>query len=150
MRFVTICVGITVFGLLFCLAGCKTPDTTMTSNSETNLSQKLSDTISMTSDDGEYEIIIIEPGFYGWLQSTARPQGFYSKSFLEARNRLLVQEYNLRVQQPMTYNPNLYEMRIDYNSNIDYGYDLNYQLYNYFIYFQLQYKQQLTSFTPRI
>ena len=33
---------------------------------------------------------------------------------------------------------------------IDYGYDVNYKLYNYFIYFQLTYKQQLTGFIPRI
>ncbi|WP_334113334.1 DUF6146 family protein [Paucihalobacter sp.] len=78
------------------------------------------------------------------------PPGYYSQSFLESRNRLFVQEYNLRVQQPLTYNPNLYEMRIDYQPDTNYGYDLNYQLYNYFIYFQLQYNQKLTSFIPRI
>lgn len=139
-----------VLGLLLCLMGCKTSNTPSLADSETVQSQKLSDTINMRSDDGEYEIIIIEPGFYGWLQSIARPPGYYSQSFLESRNRLLVQEYNLRVLQPMQYNPNLYEMRIDYQPNINYGYDLNYQLYNYFIYFQLQYKQKLSSFTPRI
>lgn len=139
-----------VLGLLLCLMGCKTSNAPFVVDSETVQSQKLSDTINMRSDDGEYEIIIIEPGFYSWLQSTARPPGFYSQSFLENRNQLFVQEYNLRVLQPMQYNPNLYELRIDYQPNINYGYDLNYQLYNYFIYFQLQYKQKLSSFTPRI
>lgn len=104
----------------------------------------------MTSDDGEYQIIIIEPGFYGWLNSVARQPGFYSNNFFETRNLLLVQEYNQRVQQPDRYNPNLYPFRIDYYPGIDYGYDLNYQLYNYFIFFQQQYKQRLTSFQPRI
>ncbi len=91
----------------------------------------------MQSDDGDYQIIIIEPGFYGGLHSIARPSGYYSQNFLESRNRLFVQEYNLRVQQPLTFNPNLYEMPIEYQANINYGYDLNYQLYNYFIYFPL-------------
>lgn len=117
---------------------------------ESQQAQKLTDTVTLESDDGDYQIIIIEPGFNGWLQSMARPPGYYSQNFLESRNRLLVQEYNLRVEQPLTFDPNLYEMRIDYQPNINYGYDLNYQLYNYFIYFQLQYKQQLTSFIPRI
>ncbi len=40
-------------------------------------------------------------------------------------------------------NPNLYELQIDYQSNIDYGYDVNYKLYNYFVYFQNRYKQNL-------
>lgn len=75
--------------------------------------QKLTDTVIMQSDDGDYQIIIIEPGFYGGLHSIARPSGYYSQNFLESRNRLLVQEYNLRVQQPLTCNPNLYEMPIE-------------------------------------
>ncbi len=52
--------------------------------------------------------------------------------------------------QPHNFNPNLYEMRIDYDPSIDYGYEVNYKLYNYFIYFQLTYKQKLTGYVPRI
>ena len=47
-------------------------------------------TIQISSDETEYEIIIIEPGFNVWLQSIARPEGFYSQSFLESRNQILV------------------------------------------------------------
>ena len=39
---------------------------------------------------------------------------------------------------------------IDYDYFTDYGYEVNYKLYYYFIYFQLHYKQQLTNFVPRI
>jgi hypothetical protein len=104
----------------------------------------------MTSDDGEYQIIIIEPGFYGWLNSIARVRGYYSQSFFETRNLMLVQEYNLRVQQPDRFDPNLYPFRIEYYPGINYGYELNYQLYNYFVYFQLHYNQRLTPIEPRI
>jgi hypothetical protein len=62
----------------------------------------------------------------------------------------LVQAWNDRVLQPFAYNPNLYEMQIDYQPNIDYGYEVNYKLYNYFVYFQLTYKQRLAGFVPRI
>ena len=54
-----------------------------------------------------------------------------------------VTTWNSRVLQPQRFNPNLYEMQIDYKANIDYGYDVNYQLYNYFVYFQNRYKQNL-------
>ncbi len=108
------------------------------------------DTVLISSDETEYQIIIIEPGFNGWLISTARPRGFHSQQWLESRNALLVQAWNQRNLQPMTYNPNLYELRIDYDTRTDYGYEVNYKLYNYFVYFQLKYKQQLTSFIPRI
>ena len=52
--------------------------------------------------------------------------------------------------QPHRFNPQLYELQIDYEPNIDYGYEVNYMLYNYFIYFQIKYKQRLGPFVPRI
>nr|WP_321225915.1 DUF6146 family protein [uncultured Psychroserpens sp.] len=108
------------------------------------------DIVRIANDDIEYEIIIIEPGFNTWLASMAKPEGYYSQSYMEARNSVNVIEWNNRVMQPQTYDPNLYELRIDYNPNIDYGYDVNYKLFNYFNYFQLTYKQRLSSFVPRI
>lgn len=108
------------------------------------------DTIRIANDSLEYEILIIEPGFNSWLASTAKPEGYYSQEYLENRNRIYVSEWNQRIMQPQRYNSNLYELQIDYQPTIDYGYEVNYQLYNYFIYFQLTYKQRLGPFTPRI
>lgn len=108
------------------------------------------DTITIANEETEYEIIIIEPGFNFWLQSTAKPEGFYSQNYLENRNQIWVNEWNQRVLQPQRYNPNLYELTINYNSFNDYGYDVNYKLYNYFIYFQRKYNQRLGTFIPRI
>jgi len=108
------------------------------------------DTVKIASDSTEYEIIIIEPGFNTWLASIAKPEGYYSQSYLENRNQTYVINWNQRVTQPLRYNPNLYEMRIDYNANIDYGYEVNYKLYNYFVYFQRKYDQRLGPWLPRI
>lgn len=129
--------------------GCHSYKTgTSAANTEQNLAQQ--DTVRISNDALEYEIIIIDPGFYSWLMSKAQPEGYYSQKFLESRNSQYVIAWNQRVMQPFQYNPNLYEMQIDYNPNIDYGYEVNYKLYNYFIYFQLTYKQQLTGYIPRI
>ncbi|MEX0312759.1 MAG: DUF6146 family protein [Allomuricauda sp.] len=106
--------------------------------------------VEISDEESEYEIIIIDPGFYGWLQSIARPEGYYSQSFLENRNQILVINWNQRVLQPQRFNPNLYQLQIDYDPNIDYGYEVNYKLYNYFIYFQRKYNQRLGPFFPRI
>jgi hypothetical protein len=108
------------------------------------------DTVRIANDELEYEIIIIEPGFESWLAQRAKKEGYYSQEFLEGRNQIYVAEWNRRVLQPSVYDPNLYEMQIDYNPSIDYGYEVNYKLYNYFIYFQLHYKQQLSGLVPRI
>ncbi|MFI1772131.1 DUF6146 family protein [Thalassobellus citreus] len=129
---------------------CNITKKTASNKNETIENVKLSDTVSISNDELEYEIIIIEPGFNFWLNSRARPEGFYSQQFLENRNYLYVLEWNNRVLQPMRFDPNLYEMQIDYQQGIDYGYEVNYKLYNYFIYFQLTYKQRLGAFVPRI
>jgi hypothetical protein len=51
------------------------------------------------------------------------------------------------VQQPYRYNPSLYEMTINYDFN-DYGYEVNYLIYNYMIYFQNTNKQTLFGNVP--
>lgn len=145
MRFLLI---VALIGIGF--LSCKSTTNTATANNERLENAVDNDTVSISSDESDYEIIIIEPGFNGWLASTARPRGYYSQVFMEQRNILYVREWNLRNMQPSRFNPNLYELRIDYDSRTDYGYEVNYMLYNYFIYFQLKYNQRLTSLVPRI
>jgi hypothetical protein len=110
---------------------------------------KLSDTVRIANDELKYEVIIFEPGFNSWLNSQAKPRGFYSENYLEGRNRIYVSEWNRRVMQPQQYKSDLYDMQINYDSSIHYGYEVNYLIYNYFIFFQLNYKQQLSGFVPR-
>lgn len=139
---------ILILSICFGMYSCKTFDKAISSSSETN--NIFQDTVRIANDKLEYEIIIIEPGFNFWLQSRAKPEGYYSQEFLESRNILFVTEWNNRVLDNQRYNSNLYELQIDYNLFTDYGYEVNYKLYNYFIYFQLEYKQKLTGFVPRI
>ena len=100
------------------------------------------DTIRIANDSLQYEVIIIEPGFDSWLV-TQKPRNYYSLQYLENHNIRFVTQWNNRVAQPFAYDPNLYEMRIDYSSSIHYGYEVNYLLYHYFMYFQSRYKQRL-------
>ena len=107
-----------------------------------------SDTVRIANDALEYEVIIIDPGFSSWLASRAYPRGYHSQSFLENKNQIYVSEWNSRVLQPQRYDPNLYEMTINYDRITDYGYEVNYLIYNYMIYFQNTYKQKLFGFVP--
>jgi hypothetical protein len=132
------------------LASCSSTHSVTSKTLEKQAALQQSDTLKIVNESLEYEIFIIEPGFNTWLTATARPRGFYTQDYLENRNRIYVIEWNRRVQQPLQFNTNLYELQIDYDTHIDYGYDVNYQLYNYFIYFQLKYNQRLGPFVPRI
>lgn len=129
---------------------CGTPKKAMPKKTD-DIAQKkqVSDSIRIADDDG-YEIIIFEPGFSAWLAGNARPRQYYSKQYLRNRNITYVTEWNQRVIQPSRFNSNLYQLEINFRPNIDYGYEVNYLLYYYFVYFQQKYNQQLAAFSTRI
>lgn len=137
-------------GMIAVGCGSKKAAVTVSDEEKELFNQTGQDTVSIASEETEYEIIIIEPGFNFWLQSIARPEGYYSQSFLENRNRLMVINWNIRVTTPSRFDPDLYLLQIDYDPGIDYGYEVNYKLYNYFIFFQRKYNQRLGPFLPRI
>lgn len=110
--------------------------------------KKGNDTVRIANDSLEYEVIIIDNGFNYWLNTQAYPRNYHTLSYLENKNYQYVLEWNLRVSQPNRYNPNLYEMTIDYQPQIHYGYEVNYLIYNYMIYFQNTYKQKLAGYVP--
>ena len=123
------------------IIGCNsTKKTTMLKPEKSKQAQKY-DTIKIANDSLGYEIIILEAGFNTWL-AVQKPRGYYPKNFLEVKNRIFVAEYNSRVVEP-SRDQQLYPFRIDYNNQTDYGYEVNYLLYNYFLFFQQKYNQNL-------
>jgi len=106
------------------------------------------DTVRIANEELNYQVIIIDPGFETWLNTKAYPRNYHSQTYMENKNAIYVSEWNLRVLQPQQYDPNLYEMRINYDSTVDYGYEVNYLIYNYMIYFQNTYKQKLFGPVP--
>ena len=102
--------------------------------------------VRIANDSLEYEIIIIDIGFNAFLNTRARPMSFYSQNFLETRNRYYVTEWNIRAQNPSRYGVNIYENIIDYQSNVDYGLEVNYKLFWYFQFAQRKYNMKLGPF----
>ena len=139
--------GWIVVGFVVLLWACS--GTTKTIDTSCLTAESKQDTVRIANDSLAYEVVIIEPGFNSWLNGTARGRGYYSEQFLENRNRVWVQEWNRRVLQPQQFNPNWYEMQINYDPTLHYGYEVNYLIYNYFIYFQLHYKERLGFFDVR-
>lgn len=125
----------------FLIFSCGTPNKAFVKNND----QK-EEPVRIANDSLEYEIIIFDIGFNNYLNSIARPMGFYEQSFLEARNIVYVTEWNIRAMNPTRYDPNIYENVIDYQPHIDYGMEVNYKLYNYFQFAQRKYNMRLASF----
>ncbi|MBO9585516.1 MAG: hypothetical protein J7574_15230 [Flavobacterium sp.] len=139
--------GISILIVLFTIIACSTASKNIAST-DVATNKKGSDTVRIANDSLEYEVIIIDNGFSNWLASRAYPRNYHSLQYLENKNNLYVTEWNNRVLQPQRYNPNLYEMSIDYRPDIHYGYEVNYLIYNYMIYFQNTYKQKLWGYVP--
>lgn len=99
--------------------------------------------VVIKNDSLEYEIAIIDIGFTTYLNTIAKPVGYHSENYLEIRNRLYVPIWNSRVNNPFNYNTNIYENIIDYSPNINYGYEVNYKLFNYFEFAQRKYRMRL-------
>lgn len=79
----------------------------------------------------EYEATVLDTGFDSFL-ATQKSKDYYSIASLKARNEYLVSEWNHRCGLPSVYNPNVYEQKIDYESQLDYGLDVEYIVYMFF------------------
>lgn len=100
------------------------------------------DTLRIAHDSLKNDLVFIEQGLKYWLDNEARPKEKYSLEFLEERNFKMVETYNFRCHDKMLFS-DLYQKPIVYNPRINYGKDFHYQLYNYLLFFQEQYSQNL-------
>lgn len=87
----------------------------------------------------EYDLIVTEFGFDSFL-AQQNSERFYSLEFLKSKNRLYVNEWNSRV---LTGNPDIYDMRIDYQPQVRYGLNFEYKLYQFFKFIEQKHKTKL-------
>ena len=120
------------FLALVILSACNISKSTTSDKSSTAKLNIVNDTTP--KDSVEYELIIIDPGFDTWLSVYAKPINFYDQKYYESKNLFFVNEWNSRYNRGVR--PDLYSSYIDYVPGIDYGLELNYKLYNYFLYFE--------------
>lgn len=128
------------------IVACSTKNSLPSTTDTNNTALAKNDTVRIANDSLEYEVIIIDAGFNTWLASRARPRGYYGQSYLENKNRFWVTEWNNRAMNPRY--SEMYQMQIDYSSRINYGYEVNYLLYNYLVYFQKTNNQRLGGIVP--
>lgn len=99
--------------------------------------------VVIANDSLQYEVIIIDIGFNNYLNSIAKPKGFYNQNYLENKNRIYINTWNYRARNPSLFDPTIYENAVDYNTTVNYGYDVNYKLFNYFEFAQRKYNMTL-------
>jgi len=84
-------------------------------------------------DSVKYELIVTDPGFETWYITRKLDQ--HSDDYFRLKNIIYVHEWNSRYMNQSSYK-NIYDCYIDYDPQINYGYEFNCRLYYYFKYFE--------------
>jgi hypothetical protein len=100
------------------------------------------DSVAIASGDStEYELIVLDVGFSSWFISNRKPIWYYDKEYYHIKNTFYTTTWNIRVLENMHRPP--YDFAIDYNQNIDYGVELEWQLFWYYKYLEQKYNINL-------
>ena len=98
--------------------------------------------VNVAETEETHELIVLDSGFNSWI-ATQPSIEMYTYAFLKSKNVIFVSKYNSRVNNRLNYSADLYPQRIEYSATEEYDKELQYTLYNYFIYFQKKYNQRL-------
>ena len=123
--------------LPFLLFACSTSQTSTTAT-QSDHSLKFE-----PNDEGEYDIIVFDSQYDIYLKTIAPTKEAYSKEYYEQRNRQYVMIWNQRHLQPFVYNPDLYTVSIDLDPTVDYGYEFEYKLFNFFRFIEQKYRVRI-------
>lgn len=94
-----------------------------------------------------YELIVLDPGFDSWYLIHGTPSKYHTQSYYESWNKRYVDAWNY---QHIGYRyPEVIEGNIDYQTNIDYGFELNHKLFYYFMYVENELGIQLIPDGPK-
>ena len=103
--------------------------------------------VVIANDSLEYEIIVLDIGFTLYLNTIARPMNYYSQNYLENKNAIYVINWNMRALNPSRFDSSIYGNVIEYTTQVNYGLEVNYKLFNYFQFAQQKYKMRLDGGT---
>jgi uncharacterized protein YcfL len=94
-----------------------------------------------TTDSTQYELIVDEPGYDSWMVTNSKPDWYHEKEFYQNWNILYTIEFNYRVLHSNAGHP--FTEIINYDSQTNYGLEVEYKLYWYFKYIENKYNTKL-------
>lgn len=130
-----------VFGITIVVFSLNSCGSSKTENQKKNTQYSTLKFEKESTDSTEYEIIITDIGYESFL-ITQKPINFYSQKYYENWNSYYVSDWNQKVQTSMYHSAkyqNVFDMYIDYNQSINYGIEVNYKLYYYFMFVEKRY-----------
>lgn len=98
-------------------------------------------------DSVEYEMETFDSKFESWYVMNNSPARYHSKSYYESWNDRYVTAWNIHSMNPRK--SSFFEPIIGYDSTVDYGFDLNHELFYYFQYVEHVLKIQIIQGGPK-
>ncbi|RUT78904.1 DUF6146 family protein [Ancylomarina longa] len=108
---------------IFLLGACSTYSAFETSESDKNNQET-----AIVQDSTKYELLILDIGFESWFATRNLRASAHSEWYYTNWNQIYVNEWNRLYLEGHPY----FENYIDYSPYEEYGFDINYKLYNYF------------------
>ncbi|MBT3385072.1 MAG: hypothetical protein HN778_11375 [Prolixibacteraceae bacterium] len=99
------------------------------------------------TDSVEYDIETFDSKFESWYVMNNSPARYHSKSYYESWNDRYVTAWNINSMNP--HKNSFFEPIIGYNPTVDYGFDLNHELFYYFQYVEHVLKIQIMPGGPK-
>ena len=128
--------------LIICLVTWLISCTSQNSSSQ-NTSEKTAAMKPEKTEDGEWDLQVIDTQYDYFLSAIAKPMNFYTEEYLKSRNSILVNEWNALYFSGRYRN--VIESSIDYDPRESYGLKFEYKLYQVFAYVQWKYGLKLNG-----
>jgi hypothetical protein len=103
---------------------------------------------TLEQDSTEYELETFDPKFETWYQLHDSPALYRSQQYYESWNRQYVTAWNYNATD--SRKSWFFEPIIGYDPTIDYGFELNHELFYYFQYVEHVLKIQIMSGGPNV
>jgi hypothetical protein len=108
---------------------------------------KVNNQESIVEDSLEYDLETFDANFEAWYQFYNNPARYRSQQYYENWNRQYVSAWNYN--SVVGKNKSFFEPIVGYEYNVDYGFELNHELFYYFQYVEHVLKIQIMPNSPR-
>ena len=102
----------------------------------------------MVEDSLEYELETFDGKFESWYIMQKSPAQYRSQQYYESWNQQYVSAWNSKTMSSKNYS--FFEPIIGYEPGVDYGFELNHELFYYFQYVENILKVKIMSGSPRV
>jgi len=127
-------------GIVILIVACASPQATV--------KIEKTDGEEMPADSVEYEMETFDTNFETWYQLQKSPARYRMQSYYESWNRQYVAAWNTRSMDRRT--GFVFETIIGYEPVVDYGFELNHELFYYFQYVENVLKVKILQGGPRV